>query len=80
MIQFLSFMVHERGIEIEDKSKDAIMTMVHPTYKVELHGLISKINYIGRFISNLFGVIEPLVPLVKIKSNNMNHRNLENLG
>ena len=28
--QFLGFMVHERGIEIGDKSKDAIMTMTPP--------------------------------------------------
>jgi hypothetical protein len=28
--QFLGFMVHERGIEIGDKSKNAIMTMTPP--------------------------------------------------
>jgi hypothetical protein len=39
-------MVHERGIEIGYKSKDAIMIVVFPTNKLELHSLISKINYI----------------------------------
>jgi hypothetical protein len=29
-------MLHERGIEIGDKSKDAITTMIPPTNKVEL--------------------------------------------
>jgi Tfp pilus assembly pilus retraction ATPase PilT len=44
--QFLDFMIHERGIEIRDKSKDAITSMVPPTNKVELQSLIRKIIYV----------------------------------
>ena len=61
-------MVHERGIEIGDKSKNAIMMMTPPGNKKELQSLIGKLNYIKRFILNLSGKIEPFMPLVKIKS------------
>jgi len=61
-------MVHERGIEIGNKSRDAIMTMNPPTDKTQLQSLISKINYIRRFISNLSTRIEPFMPPVKIKN------------
>jgi hypothetical protein len=53
--QFLGFLVHERGIEIGLKSREALRTMVSPTTK--------------RFISNLSGRIEPFMELVKIKAN-----------
>ncbi|WVZ71119.1 hypothetical protein U9M48_019740 [Paspalum notatum var. saurae] len=43
--QFVSFMIHERGIEIVSKSKDAIKTMMPPKTKNELQKLIGKINY-----------------------------------
>jgi hypothetical protein len=51
--QFLGFLVHEQGIEISLKSQEAVRTMVPPTMKRELQQLISKINFIRRFISNL---------------------------
>jgi hypothetical protein len=67
--QFLGFLVHERGIEIGLKSEEAVRTMVPPTTKRELQQLIGKINFVRRFISNLFGRIEPFMELVKIKAN-----------
>jgi hypothetical protein len=66
--QFLGFLVHERGIEIDLKSQEAVRTMVPPTMKRELQQLIGKINFIRRFISNLSGWIEPFMDLVKIKA------------
>jgi len=66
--QFLGFLVHEGGIEIGDKSKNAIMTMTPPGDKKRLQSLIGKLNYIRWFISNLAGRIEPFMPLVKVKS------------
>jgi hypothetical protein len=66
--QFLGFLVHERGIENGLKSQEAVRTMVPPTMKRELQQLISKINFIRRFISNLSGRIEPFMDLVKIKA------------
>jgi hypothetical protein len=62
-------LVHERGIEIGLKSQEVVRTMVPPTTKRELQQLIGKINFVGRFISNLCGQIEPFMELVKIKAN-----------
>jgi hypothetical protein len=67
--QFLSFLVHERGVEIYLKSQEAVRTMVPPTTKRELRQLIGKINFVRRFISNLSRRIEPFMDLVKIKAN-----------
>jgi hypothetical protein len=66
--QFLGFLVHERGIEIGLKSQEAVRTMVPPTMKREHQQLIGKINFVRRFISNLFRRIEPFMDLVKIKA------------
>jgi len=44
--QFLGFMVHEHGIEVGDKSKNAMMTMTPPANKKQLQSLIVKLNYI----------------------------------
>jgi hypothetical protein len=51
--QFLGFMVHQRGIEINRRSIDAINKVIAPTNKTELQSLIDKINFIRRFISDL---------------------------
>jgi hypothetical protein len=67
--QFLSFLVHERGVEICLKSQEAVRTMLPPTTKRELRQLIGKINFVRRFISNLSRRIEPFMDLVKIKAN-----------
>jgi hypothetical protein len=45
-------MVHERGIEVGQKSMDAIDKVVPPTTKTELQSLVDKINFIRRIISN----------------------------
>src|SRR6185437_10956530 len=66
--QFLGFMDHERGIEISQKTITAINKVVAPETKVELKSLIGKINFIRRFIANLFGKIQPFSPLLKLKA------------
>ena len=57
--QFLGFMVHERGIEISQKTIKAINKVVAPETKVGLQSLIDKFNFIRRFIANLSGKIQP---------------------
>jgi hypothetical protein len=47
--------------------------MVPPTTKRELQQLIGKINFVRRFISNLFRWIEPFMDLVKIKADEEFH-------
>ena len=66
--QFLGFMVHERGIEISQKTITAIDKVKAPTTKVELQSLIGKINFIRRFISNLSERIQPFSSLLKLKA------------
>ena len=66
--QFLGFMVHEHGIKISQKTIAAIDKVEAPKTKVELQSLIGKINYIRRFISNLFGRIQPFSSLLKLKA------------
>jgi len=60
--------VHQRGIEISRRSIDAINKIVAPANKTELQSLISKINFIRRFISNLSGKIRAFSPLLKLKA------------
>jgi len=66
--QFLGFVVHQRGIEISRRSIDAINKIVAPTNKTELQSIIGKINFITRFISNLYGKICAFSPLLKLKA------------
>ena len=66
--QFLGFMVHERGIEIDLKSMKAIDEAVPPTNKIELQSLLGKINFIKRFISNMLERILSFSPLLKLKN------------
>jgi len=66
--QFLGFMVHERRIEISQKTIMTINKVEAPTIKVELQSLIDKINFIRRFISNLSRKIQPFSSLLKLKA------------
>jgi hypothetical protein len=75
--QFLGFLVHERGIEIGLKSQEVERTMAPPTMKRELQQLISKINFVRRFISNLSGRIESFMDLVKNKVDEEFHWGVE---
>ena len=61
-------MVHQRGIEISQRSIDAINKIVAPTNKTELQSLIGKVKFIRRFISNLSGKIRAFSPLLKLKA------------
>jgi hypothetical protein len=66
--QFLGFLIHERGIEVGQKSISAIDNIKAPSNKKELQSLIGKINFIRRFISNLLERIQPFTPLLKLKA------------
>ena len=62
-------MVHERGIQVGQKSMKAIDEVVPSTTKTKLQSLLGKINFIRRFISNLSERILPFSPLLKLKNN-----------
>ena len=66
--QFLGFLVHERGIEVTQRSIDAIKKIQPPEDKKQLQKLIGKVNFIRRFISNLSGRLDPFTPLLWLKT------------
>ncbi|XP_021824643.1 uncharacterized protein LOC110765743 [Prunus avium] len=64
---FLGFLVHQRGIEVDKNKATAIMAAPPPRTKKELQSFLGKVNFLRRFISNLAGKIRPLSPLLKLK-------------
>ena len=63
--KFLGFVVHHRGIEIDQAKIDAILKMPEPRDIHELKSLQGKLAYIRRFISNLAGRCQPFSRLMK---------------
>ncbi|XP_017978221.1 PREDICTED: uncharacterized protein LOC108662400 [Theobroma cacao] len=63
--KFLGFIVHHRGIEIDQSKIDAIMKMPEPSNLHELKSLQGRLAYIRRFISNLAGRCQPFSRLMK---------------
>ncbi|KAM1052732.1 hypothetical protein ACFX2J_000318 [Malus domestica] len=64
---FLGFLVHQRGVEVDKNKSRAIMESPSPTNKVQLQRLLGKINFLRRFFANLAGKIQPLTPLLRLK-------------
>ncbi|CAJ2657404.1 unnamed protein product [Trifolium pratense] len=64
---FLGFVVHKKGIEINQNKTKAIMETKPPGTKKQLQSLLGKINFLRRFISNLSGKAQPFSPLLRLK-------------
>jgi hypothetical protein len=64
---FLGFVVHKKGIEINQNKTKAIFNTASPSTKKQLQSLLGKINFLRRFISNLSGRTKVFSPLVKLK-------------
>jgi len=64
---FLCFVVHKKGIEINQNKTKAIMETKAPSAKKELQSLLGKINFLRRFISNLSGRAQAFSPLLRRK-------------
>ncbi|CAN6686524.1 unnamed protein product [Malus baccata var. baccata] len=64
---FLGFLVHQRGVEVDKNKSRAILESPPPINKVQLQRLLGKINFLRRFIANLAGKIQPLTPLLRLK-------------
>lgn len=64
---FLGFMVHKRGIKINQNKTKVILYLKSPSTKKRLQSLLGKINFLRRFISNLNGKTKVFSPLLKIK-------------
>ncbi|CAN6723875.1 unnamed protein product [Malus baccata var. baccata] len=64
---FLGFLVHQRGVEVDKNKSRAIMESLPPTNKMQLQRLLGRINFLWRFIANLAGKIQPLTSLLRLK-------------
>ena len=62
---FLGFLVHQRGIEVDANKTKAIMNIKSPTTVKEVQSLMGKVNYLRRFISNAAGKMKPFTKLLK---------------
>jgi hypothetical protein len=65
---FLGFVVHKKGIEVNQSKTKAIMDIKPPSTKKELQPLLGKINFLRRFISNLSGKTKAFSPLLQLKN------------
>jgi hypothetical protein len=65
--RFLGFIVHEHDIQIDPRKIESIGKIGELVYKKDAQKLLGKINYLRRFISNLAGRVESLLPLVHLK-------------
>ncbi|CAL2229814.1 unnamed protein product [Prunus armeniaca] len=64
---FLGFLVHQRGIEIDKNKAKSIIEALPPWNKKELQSLLGKINFLRRFISNSAGKVQPFSSLLRLK-------------
>lgn len=64
---FLGFLVHHRGIEVDDNKARAIINAPPPTTKKQLQSLLDKINFLRRFIANSAGKMKAFSMLLKLK-------------
>lgn len=63
----LGFMVHNKGIKINQNKMKAILNTESPTTKKQLKSLLGKINFFRRFTSNLSGKTKVFTPLLHLK-------------
>jgi hypothetical protein len=61
---FLGFLVHNRGIEVDKNKTKAILQAKPPSNKKELQRLLGQINFLRRFIANVAGKTKVFSPLL----------------
>ncbi|CAL8168302.1 unnamed protein product [Prunus armeniaca] len=64
---FLGFLVHQRGIEIDKNKAKAIIDAPPPKNKKGVQSLLGQINFLRRFIANSAGKVKPFSSLLKLK-------------
>ncbi|XP_051141733.1 uncharacterized protein LOC127258782 [Andrographis paniculata] len=65
---FLGFLVHEKGIEIDANKAKAVLTMRSPQLVKQVQSFLEKVNYLRRFISNAAGKLKPITKLLRNKA------------
>ncbi|XP_050217512.1 uncharacterized protein LOC126668350 [Mercurialis annua] len=66
---FLGFLVHQRGVEVDKNKAKAIINAEPPKTKKQLQRLIGKINFLRRFTSNTAGRLRSWSVLLKGNDN-----------
>ncbi|KAM1842498.1 hypothetical protein ACFX13_017181 [Malus domestica] len=64
---FLGFLIHHCGIEVDENKARAIINALPPTTKKQLQSLLDKINFLHRFIANSTGKMKAFSTLLKLK-------------
>ncbi|GKV53168.1 hypothetical protein SLEP1_g59706 [Rubroshorea leprosula] len=64
---FLGFLVHERGLEVDKNKARAVIEARPPQNKKELQRFLGQVNFLRRFISNLTGKTRVFSPLLKLQ-------------
>lgn len=64
---FLGFVVHKKGIKINQNKTKVIMDVKLPSTIKELQSLLGKINFLRRFILNLSGKTQAFSPFLRLK-------------
>ncbi|XP_073019371.1 uncharacterized protein [Primulina eburnea] len=64
---FLGFLVHQRGVEVDKNKAKAITEANPPTNKKELQRFLGRVNYLRRFISHLAGKTKEFSQVLKLK-------------
>ncbi|XP_073138879.1 uncharacterized protein [Henckelia pumila] len=64
---FLGFLLHQRGVEVDQNKSKAILEARPPKNKKELQRFLGQVNYLRRFISNLAGKTKEFSQLLKLK-------------
>lgn len=66
---FLGFLVHYQGIEIDQNKAKAIIQARPPFTKKEVQRPLGQINFLRCFISNLAGRTKVFSPILRLKEN-----------
>jgi hypothetical protein len=61
--EFLGFIIHEHGIEIDPRWVESMKKVKAPTCKKDLQSFLDKVNYLRWFISNLSGRVNAFTPI-----------------
>ena len=64
---FLGFLVHQRGVEIDKNKARAVLEAKSPQTKKELQRFLGQVNYLRMFISKLAGKTKELFDLLKLR-------------
>ena len=65
---FLGFLVHHKGIEVDTNKAKAILAAPPPANKKKMQSFLGKVNFMKRFIVNFAGKTFAFSPLVKAKT------------